>query len=270
MAEKTIGQLPLRDGFSEGCNIPVEDLIQSWRVSGKQILDFIMSKVSPVGSIIGYPVAGVPEYFVALDGSTYLIDEHEELFNLIGHNFKNCRNMSTGENYPDPPTGMFRTLDARGCYLRHFGQAFGYPNIDIGQFMHDKTAPNGLSGNQIPTPGHDHNIGHVHAVLHQDIEGNMYGKSQVDANTSIPLFVDTPLYQRANQPNVNTPTAPKYLADAGVGANKTYFSGGVVGNLNSGIGGNARSGAPSSTYTLVSSDAETAPVSVGINWIMRG
>jgi hypothetical protein len=41
MANKQIGDLTLRSGFSADCSLPVDDGIQTWRATGQQILNFV-------------------------------------------------------------------------------------------------------------------------------------------------------------------------------------------------------------------------------------
>lgn len=45
MAQKRINDLQLRSDFDETCNIPTDDLVQTWRITGQQILDFINSDI---------------------------------------------------------------------------------------------------------------------------------------------------------------------------------------------------------------------------------
>lgn len=41
MAQKRINDLQLRSDFDETCNFPTDDLVQTWRVTGQQVLDYV-------------------------------------------------------------------------------------------------------------------------------------------------------------------------------------------------------------------------------------
>ena len=45
MAQKRINDLTLRSDFDETCNFPTDDLVQSWRVTGAQMLAFMESDI---------------------------------------------------------------------------------------------------------------------------------------------------------------------------------------------------------------------------------
>lgn len=46
MAQKRINDLQLRSDFDATCNMPSDDLVQTWRVTGQQVLDFIEAEAS--------------------------------------------------------------------------------------------------------------------------------------------------------------------------------------------------------------------------------
>lgn len=46
MAQKRINDLQLRSDFDETCNFPSDDLVQTWRVTGQQVLDFVKDDIS--------------------------------------------------------------------------------------------------------------------------------------------------------------------------------------------------------------------------------
>jgi hypothetical protein len=59
MADKRIIDLTLRTDFDETCNMPTRDGIQTWRVTGAQLLTFLKAELKaaggsiPVGAVIG-------------------------------------------------------------------------------------------------------------------------------------------------------------------------------------------------------------------------
>jgi hypothetical protein len=46
MAQKRINDLQLRSDFDATCNMPSDDLVQTWRITGAQILAYIQSNIT--------------------------------------------------------------------------------------------------------------------------------------------------------------------------------------------------------------------------------
>lgn len=61
MATKRISELSLREDFDETCNIPVDDTLQSYRVTGAQVLAFVAAALTratiPAGVIAKLNIA---------------------------------------------------------------------------------------------------------------------------------------------------------------------------------------------------------------------
>lgn len=75
MADKRITALTLRDDFDDTCNIPIDDTVQTYRVTGAQVADWIATKgyVSAWSSSVEYAEDDLvfygPNLYASLQGS---------------------------------------------------------------------------------------------------------------------------------------------------------------------------------------------------------
>lgn len=70
MAQKKITDLQLRSDFDDTCNIPVDDAVQTWRVTGEQVVDFLASEIAPLSAVGDLLIGGASGAPVILPGST--------------------------------------------------------------------------------------------------------------------------------------------------------------------------------------------------------
>jgi microcystin-dependent protein len=86
MANKRITELTLRDNFNESCNIPIDDTIQTYRVTGQQLYDFIKSfnNMVPTGVINAFAGSTAPSGWLICDGSAVSRSTYSDLFAVIG------------------------------------------------------------------------------------------------------------------------------------------------------------------------------------------
>lgn len=64
MAQKKITDLTLRTDFDETCNVPVDDAVQTWRVTGEQMKDFMKAEIAPLsakGDLLVGDTDGAPD-----------------------------------------------------------------------------------------------------------------------------------------------------------------------------------------------------------------
>ena len=76
MAQKRINDLQLRSDFDETCNFPTDDLVQTWRVTGAQILSFVSQAIIRAFS------SKTSAYTVLITDSVILADATSAAFTL--------------------------------------------------------------------------------------------------------------------------------------------------------------------------------------------
>lgn len=267
--EKVITQLPQKGAVTDSCNFPTDDSVQTYRVTALQMARYFQDLIFPPGFIAQCARGSIPLGWLLMDGSEYEIESYMRLYAAIGDNFNNCMNMATLTTYANPGAGKFRVPDARGLVTQNVGQAFGYGAINLGQFSAQKTAPNGLSVNDIPTSGHTHNIAHVHMVLEQLVTGAVRGaRTKNPGSTDVgEASVGTVVSQRNNPSSVGSNMEYGGLIVPGTPPQK-YYSTGVASNQNAGVGPSASSGGPSATFKL-SGDSETKPATIGFHLVIK-
>lgn len=87
MATKRINELSLRTDFDATCNLPVDDSIQSFRVTGTQILNFIAANLTrallPAGVIAKLKIVSkTANYTIGADDDVILCDSSGGTFTL--------------------------------------------------------------------------------------------------------------------------------------------------------------------------------------------
>ena len=99
MAQKRITQLQLRSAMSDGCNIPVDDGTQSYRVTGLQLISDILGAGSivrsmitpaeriPIGTVLMTAGSTADTGYLYTDGSAISRTTYSALFAKIGTTF---------------------------------------------------------------------------------------------------------------------------------------------------------------------------------------
>jgi microcystin-dependent protein len=110
MATKKITDLQLRSDFSETCNIPVDDTIQTFRCSGAQLAEFIKEYGEHTGVIKPYGGDTAPAGYLMCDGTSYLRASYPNLFS--------GKPGSIGTKHGAVDSTHFNVPDYRGLVLR--------------------------------------------------------------------------------------------------------------------------------------------------------
>lgn len=135
MAKKKITDLQLRSSVTDDCNFPVDDGIQSYRVTSVQIKTYILSALSiatgmiqdtavtlgklagpvqesllPTGTLLAFGGTAAPSGFLLADGTAISRTTYAALFALIGTTY-GAGNGTTTFNLPD----------TRGVFIRGNG-----------------------------------------------------------------------------------------------------------------------------------------------------
>lgn len=107
MANKKITDLQLRSAASNDCNIPVDDGIQSYRLTVAQLLEFI--RPMPVGALVPYAGSAAPTGFLLCYGQEVSRTTYAALDAVLGTTYGSYTNGSGGAG-----TTHFRLPDLRG------------------------------------------------------------------------------------------------------------------------------------------------------------
>lgn len=131
MANKKITELQLKSSVTADTNYPVDDGIQSYRVTAAQIKDFVLAAGSvtldkladavkeflvPTGTLLPYGGSSAPSGFLLCDGSEVSRTTYAALNAILGTTFGSYTNGSGGAG-----TTHFRLPDTRGIFLRGAG-----------------------------------------------------------------------------------------------------------------------------------------------------
>lgn len=103
MAQKKITDLSLRDSVSDDVNFPVDDGIQSYRVTAAQILSYCF----PTGIVTPFAGTTAPPGFLLCNGQAVSRSEYAALYAVIGVTHGNGDGVTT-----------FNVPDYRGRFLR--------------------------------------------------------------------------------------------------------------------------------------------------------
>lgn len=125
MANKKITELQLRDNLDDSCNIPLDDGIQSYRVTGLKIIDYVISAVRTISA----------------GGNTLSNDDRIILLNPTSASFTQnlpaCASARVGlwlfKNIALPSNGNIVTLDADSTELIDDAETLAlnsYPAMD--------------------------------------------------------------------------------------------------------------------------------------------
>lgn len=98
MAQKKITDLQLRDNVTSDCNIPVDDGIQSYRVTAAQMKEYIMP--IPTGALFPFAGSSAPTGFLLCAGQAVSRSTYAALFAVIGTAY-GSGDGSTTFNVPD-------------------------------------------------------------------------------------------------------------------------------------------------------------------------
>lgn len=130
MPQKIIPNLQPRSEVTDGVNFPIDDGVQSYRVSGAQVKNYVMpdgsvdfaklaseviASITPPGVIAPYIAETAPSGWLNCNGAPVSRSTYATLFALIGTNFGNGDGSTT-----------FNLPDFRGRFLR--GKV-GIPNV---------------------------------------------------------------------------------------------------------------------------------------------
>lgn len=294
MADKKITDLQLRSAFSETCNFPVDDTTQTYRVTGQQVLDWLQQKLMPSGTIVSFAGATAPTGFKICDGSELVRVDYPNLFNAIGTTWDTCRNQLTGLNYAAPTADKFRIPDLRGTFQRGVGQSSGYPAVTLGATQDDATNKNGLTlaGSAPSLTGttsfasttHRHDITHFHQWA--ATAGANGDSIQTRTQNSTGWTRNSGYYDGVSgavpADNVfiggNSNYGGGSFSGQGQGENnksRRFYTTGALSDFTTSV---TNSGQPNETasvgianglFTINDGDAETRPVNVGVNFIIK-
>src|SRR5690606_28135610 len=109
MAQKKITDLQLRDDVSDSVNFPVDDGIQSYRVTAAQIKTYLES-IIPAGMIAPFGGSSIPDKWLECDGSAVSRSTYSSLFAAIGTTW----GVGDGETTFNVPDLRGRTLIGAG------------------------------------------------------------------------------------------------------------------------------------------------------------
>lgn len=131
MANKKITELQLRGNVSDDLSFPSDDGLQSYRVTGSQIKNYVLADGSvtldkladavkeflvPTGTLLPYGGSSAPSGFLLCDGSEVSRTTYAALDAILGTTFGSYTNGSGGAG-----TTHFRLPDTRGIFLRGAG-----------------------------------------------------------------------------------------------------------------------------------------------------
>ena len=175
MADKLITDLQLRDNVTADVNFPVQDAIQSYRVTAAQVKSYVLapgnvgtteladegvtlaklaealqSALVPAGSVMAYAGTSAPTGFLLCEGQAVSRTTYASLFAVLG--------VSHGQG---DGTTTFNLPDYRGRFLRGID---GSASRDPDKASRTAMATGGNTGN---------NIGSVQADALQNITGTL-------------------------------------------------------------------------------------------------
>lgn len=122
MAQKKITDLQLRSSVTADLNFPSDDGIQSYRVTGLQIKNYVLAAGNvlrtmitaneriPIGAVVAFAGSTAPDGFLFCDGSAISRSTYSDLFTAIGTTH------GTGNG-----TTTFNLPDTRGIFIRGVG-----------------------------------------------------------------------------------------------------------------------------------------------------
>lgn len=214
--------------------------VQAAQIDGTGVMSFPSAGggMVPAGTIIAFAGASTPAGYLPCDGAAVSQTTYAALYAALGSTWDTQRNKSTGSNYSSPGGGLFRVPDLRGAFLKGTGTpAAPYSATALAETQDDKTAQNNMSGT-FASSTHDHGLTAGYAGINYGGSGTLY-------QTRHASFFTT---ERASS------TATGITATA-VSAPGTALFGSTD--------------APSATASVSSTDADTVPINVGVNYFIK-
>lgn len=165
MAQKKITDLSLRSDADETCNFPVDDAVQTWRITLAQIQAFLLpdgglakakletavqNALVPTGTVLAWAGGSAPAGFLSCDGSAVSRSTYSDLFTAIG----------VAHGYGDNST-TFNLPDYRGRFLRGTDGSAGLDPDKAGRVA---MATGGNSGNNVGSVQADAFKAHGHDI----------------------------------------------------------------------------------------------------------
>jgi microcystin-dependent protein len=258
MGTKKITDLQLRDEVSVDCNFPIDDGIQSYRVTAQQINDFILDEDKietsfvqdeaitrdkiddveriPIGSIIPFAgsLASVPSGYLLCDGSEISRSTYAALFAVLAITHGQG-NGSTTFNIPD----------YRGRFLRGVDGAVGR---DPDRASRTAMASGGNTGDNVGSIQTDAYKNHTH-------DDTLAAPAHTHATSSLTY---------CNKVGHYSDSAPSAGPAAGTNV-LTSASAGTTSNTGA-ASATALTGSVSAT---TEGSTETRPINAGINFIIK-
>ncbi len=231
----------------------------------------------PPGAITAYAATTAPTGWLACDGAEVSKTTYATLYSVIGDTWLTCTNPLTGTAYSSITAGNFRVPDLRGAFLRGVGTFGDARNTTLAGFQADGTVANGLSataasstlaGTATSAGDHSHTLAgatdsqgaHTHAAANFTSSSSSYFK----AISSGGAYTRPAAGSIAELNNITGATDP---IPSG-GAHTHTLTGGTA--ATTGAHSHTLSGtAAGQVVSLSSTDVETRPLNVGVNFIVK-
>jgi len=228
------------------------------------------SSPQAAGMIVAFAGSSAPSGWALCDGAELSTASYPQLSARIGTTWNLCTNPLTGIPWGAPAGGNFRLPDLRGTFLRGVGDfTDNTKDTTLGGFKAHKTAVGGMSasGGVASLTGTQ-----TFATSVQNETGHTHGTSSLSAD--IAFSSD---YTYANQVAGGTFTSTKRIPATGANqANatsipeSTNIQGTTDGGSSHGHTANTASvGISQTSLALSSTDTETIPQNVGINYLIK-
>lgn len=246
--------------------------VQAAQIDGTGVMSFPNAGggMVPAGTIIAFAGASTPVGYLPCDGAAVSQTTYAALYAALGSTWDTQRNKSTGSNYSSPGGGLFRVPDLRGTFLRGTGtSAAPYASATLAGTQDDKTAVNNLN---VSNSTHTHSMSHMHQFAATNASGATIAYNSVGVS-----YVPS-----ASSTYFNAPASP--FADDLLYASESKYGGhSFVGATPDRVTESARfyTTGPLATQTTTapntggasaagtSSDTETAPINVGVNYFIK-
>lgn len=214
--------------------------VQAAQIDGTGVMSFPSAGggMVPAGTIIAFAGASTPAGYLPCDGAAVSQTTYAALYAALGSTWNTQRNKSTGSNYSSPGGGLFRVPDLRGAFLKGTGTpAAPYSATALAATQDDKTATNNLGGT-FASSTHTHGLTNGYAGIN-------YGGSGI-------------IYQTRHAHSFTTERASTTVT--GMSALATPTPGTALFGSTDAAGGSA---------SVSSTDLETVPVNVGVNYFIK-
>ena len=198
----------------------------------------------PPGVVMAFAGATAPEGWLLCDGTAYSQTSYPTLYAALGSTYNTQTDPTTNAAMATPGTGNFRVPNYKGAFIRGVGTPYAGDAVSLGGFQPHKTAKNGLSetagaftgtsaGSSLTDVGHSHGVG----------AGNNYAYGSGSATT--------------------------WWASASGNAALTFTS--ATGSNSTSLNHSHSTTATGSVAngTISSTDLETRPHNVGVNYIIK-